>query len=148
LNEAKLLAKQQLTNGQALAKFRMMVERQGGDPELVDNPDRLPKAAIVESIFAERSGYIASIKAGAVGWSCVPLGAGRETKNAPIDHAVGMIIPVKVGDQINAGDLLGTVHANDEGKCLASLAQLEGAFSWSDEPVPELPLFYETISRA
>jgi len=124
-----------------------MVERQGGDPRLVDEPDGLPKANIIEPLYAEHSGYVAGIEAGTVGWSCVPLGAGRETKNAPIDHAVGMIIPVKVGDYINAGDLLGTVHANDQSKCNVSLAQLEAAISWSDEPVASLPHFYDTVTK-
>ena len=123
-----------------------MVERQGGQAELVDYPDRLPKAALIESIFAERSGFIACINAGAIGSSCIPLGGGRAVKNEPIDHAVGMVIPVKVGDRVEAGDLLGTVHANHPDKCNLACAQLLAAFSWSDQPVPALPLFYDTVT--
>ena len=145
MTEAKQLAKDVLEDGRALSKFRIMVERQGGQAELVDNPEKFPKAPFVETIFADRSGYVAGINAGVVGLSCVPLGGGRETKNAPIDHAVGMIIPLKVGDRIATGDLLGTVHANNPQKLTQACAGLEAAFTWSDKPVPALPLFYDTI---
>ena len=101
---------------------------------------------MLKLFFAERSGFIAGINAGVVGLSCVPLGGGREIKNAPIDHAVGMVIPVKVGDRLAAGDLLGTVHGNHPQKLTQACAELEAAFTWSDQPVPALPLFYDTVT--
>ena len=113
---------------------------------MVDNPDKLPTASLVEPIFAESSGFIAGIDAGIIGLSCVPLGGGREIKNEPIDHAVGMVIPVKVGDQVEAGDLLGTVHANHPQKLDLACLELMASFSWSDQPVPALPLFYDTVT--
>ncbi len=145
LDEAKQVAAVAMSDGRALTKFRLMVERQGGQAGMVDNPDRLPAASLVEPIFAERSGYIAGIDAGVIGSSCIPLGGGREVKNEPIDHAVGMVIPVKVGDHVERGDLLGTVHANDVQKLDQACLELIASFSWSDQAVPVLPLFYDTI---
>jgi pyrimidine-nucleoside phosphorylase len=145
LIEAKQVAAAALNNGRALNKFRLMVERQGGQVDMVDNPDKLLAASLVEPIFAERSGYIAGIDAGVIGSSCIPLGGGREVKNEPIDHAVGMVIPVKVGDHVETGDLLGTVHANDAQRLDQACLDLIASFSWSDQPVPALPLFYDTI---
>ncbi len=146
LAEARQLADEVLNNGRALAKFRLMVERQGGQVDMVDNPDKLPAASLVEPIFAERNGFIAGIDAGVIGSSCIPLGGGREIKNEPIDHAVGMVIPVKVGDHVEAGDLLGTVHANIPEKLSQACLELMASFSWSDQPVPSLPLFYDTVT--
>ena len=146
LDEAKQQASKVMNNGQALAKFRAMVEKQGGQTELVDNPEKLPTASLIEPIFAERSGFIAGIDAGVIGLSCVPLGGGRKIKNAAIDHSVGMVIPVKVGDRIEVGDILGTVHANDPQRLDQACLELIASFSWSDQPVPALPLFYGTVT--
>jgi pyrimidine-nucleoside phosphorylase len=146
LAEAKLLADEALNDGRALAKFRLLVERQGGQADMVDNPDKLPSASMVEPIFAERYGFIAGIDAGVIGSTCIPLGGGREIKNEPIDHAVGMVIPVKVGDRVEAGDLLGTVHANNPKKLSRACLELMASISWSDRPVPSLPLFYDTVT--
>ena len=146
LDEAKQQASKVMNNGQALAKFRAMVEKQGGQTELVDNPEKLPTASLIEPIFAERSGFIAGIDAGVIGLSCVPLGGGRKIKNAAIDHSVGMVIPVKVGDRIEVGDILGTVHANDPQRLDQACLELIASFSWSDQPVPALPLFYDTVT--
>jgi len=145
LDEAKQQAIKVINNGRGLAKFRAMVERQGGQGDLVDNPDKLPTASLIEPIFSERNGFVAGIDAGVIGLSCIPLGGGREIKNEAIDHSVGMVIPVKVGDRIETGDLLGTVHANHPQKLDQASLELIASFSWSDQPVPALPLFHDTV---
>jgi pyrimidine-nucleoside phosphorylase len=142
---AKALATAACEDGRALEKFRQLVAAQGGDPGLVDAPEKLAKAAFVEEITAERSGYIAGIDARAIGWSCVRLGGGRLTKEDKIDHAVGMVIPTKVGDKVNEGDLLATIHANDPDKLAASRRDFLQSLSWSETPVEPLPHLYETV---
>ncbi len=146
LEETKELARQARDEGKALQKFKLMVERQGGQASLVDAPDNFRQAQFVESLYAQRNGFIAEINAGAFGWSCVQLGGGRQVKNEPIDHAVGFIVPLKVGDQVESGDILGTVHANDAYKLAAAKSNLLQAIKWSDTPVKPLPHFYETVS--
>lgn len=142
--------KQQVTrvrdDGRALAKFRAMVSAQGGDVRMIDDPSRLPQAALVEDVLAPEAGYVAGIDAGAIGWSCVQLGGGRMEKSAPIDHAVGKIIPVKVGDWLDTGDLIGIVHANDKFTLAMGQQALQRAISWSQEPVARLPHFYATVT--
>ena len=146
LAEAKILAQSALDDGRALDLFRKMVSAQGGDPRVVDNPKLLPEAAFVEELFADKDGNVAGIDAGQIGWSCVRLGAGRLIKGEDIDPGVGMVVPIKVGDFLKAGDLMATIHANDEAKLNMAQDEFVDAISWSDSVVYPLPLFYETIS--
>jgi thymidine phosphorylase len=146
LDEGKQMACVARDDGRALNKFRSMVSAQGGDARMVDDPERLPKAALIEDVIAARGGYVAGIDAGEIGWSCVRLGGGRLVKAARIDHAVGKIIPVKVGDQLRAGDLIGTIHASDPGALAAARQELRQSITWSEKPVAPLPHFYETVT--
>ncbi|MGH2537420.1 MAG: thymidine phosphorylase [Candidatus Promineifilaceae bacterium] len=134
------------SDGRALAKFRQLVAAQGGAAEAVDDPERLPQAALVERVRAERDGFLAAIDARAVGWSCVRLGAGRQRKGEAIDPAVGMVIPVKVGDHVEAGQMLAEVHANDQAGLAAARAAFRAALSWSAEPVEPLAHFYGRLA--
>ncbi|MFN2222164.1 MAG: thymidine phosphorylase [Chloroflexota bacterium] len=146
LEQGKQLATAVRDDGRALAKFRSMVAAQGGDVGMVDNPDALPLAEFREDVLAPRSGYVAEIDAGDIGWSCVKLGGGRMVKSAKIDPAVGAIIPIKVGDRLDAGDLIGTVHAEDEASMALARQELVRSITWSEEPVAPLPHFYETVT--
>lgn len=146
LEEAKKLATEARDDGRALAKFRLMIERQGGSAELVDAPEGFELAKYIEPVFASRNGYVASIDAGIIGWSCSWCGGGREIKNEPIDHAVGMVIPIKVGDKLDEGDQIGVIHANDPFKLDLAKVELSKAISWSDQPTEPLPHFYDTVT--
>jgi pyrimidine-nucleoside phosphorylase len=145
IEQGKKLAAAARDDGRALAKFRAMVAAQGGDVRMVDNPDDLPRAALMKDVVATRAGYVAGVNAGEIGWSCVKLGGGRMVKSARIDPAVGKVIPVKVGDRLDAGDLIGTVHAHDETSLAMAVLELRRAVTWSEEPVEPLPHFYETL---
>jgi pyrimidine-nucleoside phosphorylase len=90
-----------LRSGAALERFRSLVEAQGGDVRVVDDPDRLPKAAFVEAVPSPRDGYLSAIDAREVGETVVQLGGGREKKGDPIDHAVGVVAHHKVGDRVS-----------------------------------------------
>ena len=145
LTEAKELAASVVEDSRALDKFRQLVAVQGGDARLVDAPEALAQAALVEEIHAEQDGFVAGVDARAIGWSCVRLGGGRLTKEDKIDHAVGMVIPIKVGDKICTGDLLATIHANDASKMEKAKREFRQALTWSEEPVEPLPHLYETV---
>ena len=141
---------QKLTDGSAFEKFRQLVAAQGGDVAMVDNPMLLPTATIQQPFTAiepqvRNPPYIAAIAADAVAWAAFELGAGREKKGDPIDVAVGLQVHVKVGDQIEQGKPLVTIHANDETKIAACRARLEQAFTYSQTPVEPLPLFYGVL---
>ncbi len=134
-----------LNDGRALAKFRQLVEAQGGDVRLVDDPALLPTASIVETYHAAQDGYIAQVAAEEIGMASFDLGAGREKKGDPVDLTVGLEVHVKVGDRVTAGAPLVTIHANDSRRLTACRSRLERAFAYSQVPVEPLPLFYGTI---
>jgi len=145
LDEAKEMVTAVRDDGRALQKFRQMVMAQGGDGRQVDEPDLLPQASLVESIQAPQSGTIAAMDAGQIGWAAVHLGAGRQFKSEQIDHAVGFVLPAKVGDQYQASDVIGEIHANDEEKIEIAREELLAAISWTEAEVEPLPNFYGRV---
>lgn len=145
LDEARYLAESALKDGRAWQKFRRLVEIQGGDVKQVDDPKLLPSAPLVEMVGSPRYGWLQAINAREVGETGVDLGAGRTKKTDVIDPGVGIIIHHKVGDRIGIGDPLFTIHANDHAKLKQAKERLLAAHTWSDQPCPRLPLFYEVI---
>lgn len=143
LSTARSLVEKSLTDGSALAKFRQLVMAQGGDASYVDDPGKLPKAALIKVVNAPRSGTIEQVRARDIGEASVALGAGRARKGDPIDPAVGFVIHHKVGNAIQAGEPLFTVHADDKKKLEAAVESVMAAHVIVDLPVPSLPLFYE-----
>jgi pyrimidine-nucleoside phosphorylase len=142
LQSARILAERAIANGTAFEKFKVLVKAQGGDVSYIDNPGKFPRARYVETTRAEMNGFLAEVNARSVGEASVALGAGRTKKGDPVDHAVGIIIHHKVGDQIQAGEALFTVHANEQGKLAEAVESVRRAFKWSDTAVEKLPLFY------
>jgi pyrimidine-nucleoside phosphorylase len=143
--EARALLEHNLDNGQALAKFRLLAEAQGGDVSMIDDPAKLPQANLVETVYAAQRGYIARVSALTVAQAAFELGAGREKKGDPIDPAVGVRIHVKVGDKVQAGAPLATIYANDAARLERSRALLTEAVQFSPTSVDALPLFYDVI---
>lgn len=136
-----------LQKGAGWEKFRALVAAQGGDVRSIDEPDRLPGASIVRTVDAPRGGYLHGIDARVVGETAVMLGAGREKKGDPVDHAVGIVVRRKVGDRVDPGDPVFTVHANDSQALEGARERLLDGLTWSDSPVDPLPLFYGVVEQ-
>jgi pyrimidine-nucleoside phosphorylase len=136
------LAAEALEDGRALDKFRLLVEAQGGEPLWVDEPGNLPQASLIEQVEASHSGVLAEINARQVGLAVVGLGGGRQKKGDPIDPAVGVLIHHNVGDEVNAGQPLFEVHANDQAKLAEARQMILAAHRIVEGPVEPLPLFY------
>lgn len=96
-------------SGAALGKLRDFIAAQGGDPRVVEEPERLELAPDVFELRAEQSGLVAELDAYQVGLAVLRLGGGRERKGQPIDHGVGVRLEKKVGDRVAEGDILATV---------------------------------------
>jgi thymidine phosphorylase len=141
--EAARRAERALDGGDALETFRRMVEAQGGDPRVVDDPaGTLPAAPVVRPITARSDGFLASVETEAIGRASADLGAGRRRKGDPIDPAVGIVFRPKIGDRVETGRELGSVHARDEDAAAACVAGVLGALAWSEEPVEPVPLVH------
>jgi len=147
-DQARNMLEETIRTGQAFAKLRAMVAAQGGDPAYLDHPERLPTARFIEVVPAPRAGWIAGLDALEVGMTAVDLGAGRARKNDAINHAVGIVLGAKVGDRVEAGQPLFTVHADDEVKLTEAKKRLLAAYTWSDAPVAPPPLIHQIITTA
>lgn len=145
---AMQMARQAIRSGQALGRFRTLVQAQGGDVSMVDDPEKLPRASLVETVFSPRQGYIAALDAMIIGLTAVDLGAGREKKSDPVDHSVGLVLHKKVGESVRAGDPLLTVHANQPERLAAATSRALSAFAWSDQPINPPPLIYRIIRES
>lgn len=143
--QGKKMAEKALRGGKSLNKLRELVQAQGGDARFVDEPERFPKARLIQTVTSPHGGYLAEINAREIGEATVLLGGGREQKGDPIDHSVGVVVAHKVGDLVKTGDPLFTVHANDEAKLEMATKRILGAHRWSDQLVSPLPLFYGII---
>lgn len=143
LESALRMAEAAIASGAAFEKFRALVRAQGGELAYVDDPARLPTAKFVEVVEADRSGNISQVHARLVGEAVVLLGGGRSRKGEAIDHAVGVVVHCKVGDSVERGQPLFTVHANDRGKQAEIRRMMQSAIEFSESPVHPLPLFYE-----
>jgi pyrimidine-nucleoside phosphorylase len=139
------MAEAALDAGSALAKFREFIQAQGGDVSYVDNTDKLDKASLIVDIESPRSGYLAEINACEAGKTAVLLGGGRTRKGDTIDYTVGLLVNHKVGDKVNEGDLLFTIHANQEDKLELARQKMLAAHKWSDNQVQPLPLYYGMV---
>jgi pyrimidine-nucleoside phosphorylase len=142
---ARQLGEAALADGRAWEHFRTFVAAQGGDLAYVDDPTRLPTSRLVETVPAPQSGYLAGVHARLVGETAVLLGGGRAKKGDPIDYAVGVQVHHKVGDRVEAGQPLFTIHANDESRLEEARQKLFSAHTWSETPVEPLPLFYGVV---
>jgi pyrimidine-nucleoside phosphorylase len=143
---ARTLLRAALSDGRGLAKLREMIESQGGSGRVVEQPDVMPQARLVEPIVAPRTAYIAAINAAEVGSAVVDLGGGRAKKGDTIDYAVGVVLHAKVGDRVQRGQPLFTVHANDEGKLAAATARLLAAYQFSPRPVSPPALIHRILN--
>jgi pyrimidine-nucleoside phosphorylase len=111
--EAQSKLEDSVTSGRALETFARIIEAQGGDPRVLDNPEILPQANEVEVFRAQRDGVVTRIEPRRIGRAIVELGGGRRTIEDAIDPAVGFVIPVKPGDSVVEGEPLASVFAHD-----------------------------------
>jgi len=135
LEAAKTMLARSLTDGTAWTKFVQWITAQGGDRAVLDDPELLPQAPLVEVVPAPRSGFIATIDAAEVGKTGVMLGGGRVQKGDPIDYRVGIVHHAKVGDEVGQGNPLLTIHANSSDTLAAARERLLAAIAWSETMV-------------
>jgi len=147
--EARTEAERALSDGRAAEAFARMIEAQGGDPRVVEDPDGiLPAAPVRTDVLAEATGYLASVDAEAVGRTAMVLGAGRVKKGDSVDPAVGLEFFPKVGDAVSAGDVVARVHARDDESAARAETSLRSAASWTEHPVDAPPLVHGWVGGA
>ncbi len=144
--EGKKLSQEFIANGKALAKFRDLVQQQGGDPAICDDTSRLPKAKHIAEVVAGNDGYVTAIQCEQVGFASVVLGGGRLRKEDDVDPAVGIVLHKKLGHSVKRGESICTVHYNDEKKFQEARAMILKAYSiGAHSPAERSPLVWKSI---
>jgi pyrimidine-nucleoside phosphorylase len=148
LEEARRAVGDVLRNGRALDMFRRIVERQGGDVGMIDNPSTLPQAPVRETIAALRGGYVSHVDALALGRAAVELGAGRARAEDTVDTAVGFELLAVAGDAVTAGAPLVVVHARTPEDAAAVRDVVTHSITLADVPPVPVPLILDRLGLA
>ncbi len=112
--EARKMLEEVIHNGKALEVFKLFLQSQGGDTSVIDDLSKLPVAQYKIDVPAQEAGYVSAITADEIGTAAMLLGAGRATKESEIDLAVGLVLHKKIGDAVEVGETLVTIHSNTE----------------------------------
>ncbi len=145
LEEARKLAEDKLMDGSAFAKFRAVVEAQGGNSQALDRFELLPNATGMREILSPRSGYISAIMAEDMGRASSMMGAGRASKEDSIDPAVGIILEVKVGEKVDTGAVLCRLYYTAEDNLEEAAELVEDAFRIGSNRPDERELILEVV---
>lgn len=135
-----------LASGAGLEVFRRCIEQQGGDPRVIDDPNRLPLASRSIKVKADKSGYIVEMHAERVGVAAMQLGAGRNRAEESIDHAVGIVVRAKPGEKIRSGEVVFEVRYNDDARLASALDLLRRAYAIGEVAPAERALILEEIA--
>jgi pyrimidine-nucleoside phosphorylase len=140
-DEGRRRAEAAVADGSALAVYDRWIAAQGGDPD----PAALPRAAVLREVTAPRAGVVVRLGAIRVGVAALHLGAGRRAKEDSIDHAVGVLCRVKRGDQVQAGDVLAEVHAQDEAAAEEAAREVLAAYELGDSAPRERSILLDVV---
>ncbi len=147
LNEAEKRMQNSISSGEALAKFKELIEAQHGQTDFIDDPYSLLNCKGVYELKSSISGYVQRIDTQRIGTAAMILGAGRERKEDQLDFSVGFDFLKKTGDRMDKDDTMVKVYYNDEGKLSESVSILEKAIITSDKYLIEKkPLIFDIIS--
>lgn len=146
-DECRSMAQAALTSGAAYEKLCAMVAAQGGDVSVLKDTSKFTSAACACDVLCEADGYLAKTDTEGVGAAAVLLGAGRETKESPIDFAAGIRLHKKAGDPVRRGDVLATLYAADMEKCRAGEERLRASLTFADTAPAPVPLILAQVDR-
>jgi pyrimidine-nucleoside phosphorylase len=147
--DGKQQSEKLISSGKALEKFRQMVELQGGDSRVIDDPKLLPQAQHTLQVTSDKNGYVRSIQCEQVGTACVILGGGRERKEDTVDPAVGIVLHKKVGDRVAAGEPIATIYYNAEAKAARARQLIQASCEITESaPSTKRPLIHRVIAKA
>ena len=143
---ARMRLETALADGAALRRFGELIEAQGGDARVIDEPGRLPQPKLRRELRAEQSGVLVSLDAELVGLAAVELGAGRARKEDRVDHAAGLLLRKRVGDPVRTGEVLAELHADDDARLDAGERRFRSAAVLGERAPDRKPLVLERIA--
>jgi pyrimidine-nucleoside phosphorylase len=143
--EAAAMCRRALDSGQALERFRAVIERQGGDPRVIDDYSLMPDAPGEHVIKTETAGFVTELDAELIGRASVALGGGRDKVDDQIDPGVGIMIAATVGDAVEVGDPVLRVVYRQESRLGAALPLLNEAVRVAAQRRPPAPLIIDEV---
>ena len=144
--ECLFKARQVITDGSALKRLAAMVEAQGGDSRVIYDTDYFEKAPFSYEVLAKEDGIIQSMDTEKCGIASVLLGAGRETKDSPVDLSAGILLRKKTGDKVLKGDVLAVMYASDEKLFSSAEVKYLDAIHIGKEEIQRKPLVYARVT--
>jgi pyrimidine-nucleoside phosphorylase len=141
------LAEEALADGRAFEKLKEIVSHQGGDSMAIENPDHLPRGQSERQVTTQRGGYIKSIDCEALGRAWMQLGGSRQNRGDSTDHRVGLVVHKKVGERVERGESLVTMHTSEKSKIEPATEAVEEAFLISPDPAPGTRPIIENFGR-
>jgi pyrimidine-nucleoside phosphorylase len=133
LREARALLRESVASGRALETFARVIEAQGGNPAVIEDPGVLPQAQAVEVYRAEASGVVSAVEPRRVGRAIIELGGGRQAVEDAVDPTVGFVITVKPGDPVRAGEPIASIFAKDDAGIAIGTAALREAIAIGED---------------
>jgi pyrimidine-nucleoside phosphorylase len=148
LDAARRELEKQIGTGRAAQMFQRIIEAQGGNPGVVDDPAVLPQAVECEIYGAPRRGLVARVEPKTIGRGITRMGGGRTRVADVIDPTVGFVITARPGDWVEAGDPVATIFARDRSGIESGRDTLRDAIVIADEAEPPLPLISHRVTSA
>lgn len=143
--EAVTKLKELIQSGEAFQKFKEFVVAQGGDENMIEQTNKLPKSKFLFEYKSKSTGYITDLNAMDIGLASVKLGAGRETKESVIDHGAGILLKKKIGDFVNKDDVLAELYSSDKSNFSKAIDFMDKTYKISNNKPDEKPLILKTI---
>ena len=141
LEEGRHLAEKMIASGQAKEKFKRCIRLQGGDERVIDDPQLLPQTRSHADVLSPSSGFITATNCEQLGTALATLGGGREKKEDAIDHAVGLEFHKRIGDRVEKGEPLATIHYNSGAKLAEAQSLIANSYQIGEAaPREKLPL--------
>ena len=128
VEEGRRLAETMIVSGQALEKFRQGIRLQGGDERVIEEPERLPIARLNFHVASPAGGFVTGTNCEQFGIALAMLGGGREKKEDKIDHGVGLEFHKRIGDRVEKGEPLATIHFNSDAKVAEAKSLIAGSY--------------------
>lgn len=147
LSECIEMAENAIKRGLALEKLIEMIKAQGGDEEVIKNPEKFKNAKFKKAIISECEGYITKMDTEILGISSSLLGAGRETKDDEIDYSAGIILEKKYGEYVKKGDILAYMLTCNEDKLEVAKNKFLQALQFGKEEPSKKPLVFARIEK-
>ncbi len=145
---ARTMMQDAIVSGDAARHFQRIIEAQGGNPAVVDDPAIMPQAKEVELFLATRRGFVSRVEPRAIGRGIAALGGGRTKMDDRIDLTVGFVITARPGDWVEQGEPLATIFARDRSGIDSGRASLRAAITIADEAERPLPLVSHRVTGA